>query len=384
MKRKSVISEPQLIMISIGSALMFPYTIMPVLHSANANQDVWLVQILGVFYVVFLSIPALFLANRFRGVHIVEICKLIFGKSFGKIYVALFVPIFFFCFCSCLAIGNVFINLDLLTETPKWIIYAFSILPMAYLVYKGPGTIGRISLFVTTFIIITIILFAILGVSMMDLKILRPVMSDSTFWNLNKAAFLHGSRISEILDFLMFSYYADKKTNINRSYLLSALIYLSATSLIILPTITVLGLDVAKNAFNPYFSYTRQVHGYDVIQRVQAINALAWFPGLIFKLSLNIFLGCHILSGVFKTKSHKPFILPFCIAGFVTVMLPGLNKVNTLLELASDSVFPWIVLPFTVGLPLIMVLVYLLRKKKIDKVLAKKKARASVLDSEEI
>jgi hypothetical protein len=59
-------------------------------------------------------------------------------------------------------------------------------------------------------------------------------------------------------------------------------------------------------------------------------------------------------------------------------MIPMMQKASVIMLLASDRVFPWIILPFTFILPLILLIVYLIRRGKINGILEKKKAEAAL------
>ena len=54
-----------------------------------------------------------------------------------------------------------------------------------------------------------------------------------------------------------------------------------------------------------------------------------------------------------------------------------MNKSSTAELLRSDQVFPFVTLPVIFVLPLILLIVYLIRKKKIDQVINQKKSNES-------
>jgi hypothetical protein len=114
-----------------------------------------------------------------------------------------------------------------------------------------------------------------MGYKLMNIKILQPILADSTFLELNTGAFLTGARYSEILIFLVFPFFLTQKVNINKTYIKALGVFAVLFAMILIPTVLVLGIDFAKNIFNPYFEYTGQVHAYDFIQRVQSLNTLA-------------------------------------------------------------------------------------------------------------
>jgi len=384
MTSKTTITSVQLLMMSVGSALMFSYTFMPILDTPPANQDVWIVLIISAFYTTILSIPALILANRFRGLSVNEMTELILGKFLGKVASFLFFALFLFCFAACMSIAAIFASIAIFPETPIWAFLLYAIVPISYASYKGVGTIGRLATFIVPFVMLTIIIFFLMGTDMMELRVLRPVLADSSFLQLNEGGFLTAARFSEILMFLVFAVFLEQKVSINKTYIKSVGIFVFFFALILLPTLLVLGVDLARNAFNPYFLYTRQVQGYDFIEKVQAFNTLAWFPGVILKLTLYNFMACYILSGIFKTKSHQSFVIPLSIVGFCFCLMPFMNKSDVILHLASDQVFPWIVFPITSVLPLLILSTYLIRRKKINGILEQKKIAAALSQGEHV
>ena len=381
MIRKPKLTSVQLMMITVGSALMFPYTFMPLLNTPPANQDVWIVLILSFLYIVPMSTPVLILINKCRGFSLNELTETVLGKFLGKVASLFFVFLFLFCFCACMLIAAIFVSISIVPATPAWAFLFYSLIPISYAAYKGAGTIGRLATFIVPFIMLTIAIFFLMGLELMDIKVLQPVLKDSTLLELNEGAFFTGARYSEILIFLVFSFFLNQKESINKTYIKALCVFAVFHALILIPTLLVLGIDFAKNEFNPYFVYTRQVHLYDFIQRVQALNTLAWYPGLLLKLSLYNFMGSYVLSGVFKTKSHKGFVVPISILGFIFCMIPALNKSDVILYLASDKFFPYMILPITFILPLLLLTVYLIRRKKIDIIVAQKRMQTALSES---
>ncbi len=373
MTKKPVINSAQLLLMSVGSALVFPYTFMPILSAPPANQDAWIVLFIALIYILIINAPMLFIINKFRGMTANEITETVLGKFFGKVVACIFVLFFIYCFMACMLITAVFINLYVFPETPTWALLLYMIVPVSYASYKGAGTIGRLAFFIVPFIMFTIVIFFVLGLKLMDLSTLQPVLADSTFLELNAGAFLTGARYSEILIFWIFSFWLNQQSNINKTYAGALSVFAVCFFLILLPTLTVLGVELGKHAWNPYFMYTRQVAGYDFIERVQSLNMLAWFPAALLKLTLYNFMGSYVFSGVVKAKSHKWFVIPISIIGFGACMISMLNKSSTVEFLRSDMVFPFIVLPVTFIIPVILVIVYFIRRKKIQKRLNQKK-----------
>ncbi|MFZ7134236.1 MAG: GerAB/ArcD/ProY family transporter [Eubacteriales bacterium] len=367
--RKPVITSVQLLFMAVGSALVFPYTFLPILNSPPANQDVWIVLLISFVYILIINAPLLFLMNKFRGMNVNEMVDTILGKFLGKAALIPFVLFFLYCYTACMLITALFINIYLLPETPTWALLLFMIAPVSFAAYKGAGTIGRLATLIVPFVMFTVIIFFILGVEKMDLGILKPVLADSTFLKLNQGAFYTGARYSEILIFFVFSYYLKQKASINKTYVAALITFAISFFLILFPTIMVLGVEFAKHAWNPYYVYTRQVEAFEFVERVQAFNTLAWFPTSLLKLTMYNYMAAYVFSGIVNAKTHKIFVIPFSIIAFILCLLPVMNKSSTVELLRSDQVFPWVILPIIFVIPLIIVIVYSIRRKKINLIL---------------
>ncbi|NLO49094.1 MAG: endospore germination permease [Clostridiales bacterium] len=374
--KKPLISASQLLFMAVGSALVFPYTFLPVINAPPANQDAWIVLLLAVFYIIVLSVPILFLAGRFRGLHINDMLDIVYGKLFGKVAAMAFSLFFIFCLTACMLIISVFINLYAFPDTPMWAILLLSLVPISYGAYKGAGTISRLAFLITPFIIFTIILFFLLGLKEMRLSELEPVLGDSTFLQLNLGAFLTAARYSEILIILVFSYFLKDHISVSKTFIAALAVFALTYLLILIPTITFLGIELAKHDWNPYFIFTRQVEAYDFIERAHAFNLLAWYPTSLLKLMIYNFMGSFVLSNIFKTKTHKPFVIPLSLVCAIVCLIPLVNDIETVEMLRSDKVFPFIIIPIIWIIPLITLIVYALRRKKINDILEEKKQRS--------
>ena len=367
--KKPIITTLQLLMLAVGSALVFPYTYMPILNMPHTNQDVWIVLLLSIVYIIIINAPMLYLTNKFRGITINQTTETIMGKILGKPIIMIYVLFFFYCFLACSLVTSHFMNAYLFTSTPVWVLLLFTFVPVCYASFKGAGTIGRLSVFIVSFLILTILLFTAFGLSNMDFSVFQPVLADSSFMNINVSAFLSAAHFSEILIFFMFSYYLDKKVSIFKTYATTLLVFGLCYLMIVVPTVAVLGVDFAKISWNPYYVYTRQVNAFSFLERVQALNALAWFPTTVLKLTIYNYMACRVLSHMFKLKSHKKFVIPVSVLGLIACLLPVLSNSGTIKMLSSSSVFPYIVLPVVFIIPCILLVVFLIRKKKLAPVI---------------
>ncbi|MPM63648.1 hypothetical protein SDC9_110529 [bioreactor metagenome] len=247
-------------------------------------------------------------------------------------------------------------------ETPSWALLLFMLAPITYASWKGAGTIGRLATLIVPGVVLTIFFFFIFGINLMDLSILKPVLADSSLIELNNGAFLTAARISEVFVFLVFAEFLPKDAKIIKAFSLGVLLFILVYLMMIIPVLTVLGPDLARHSWNPYFLFSKQIKAYDFIQRVESVSTMGWYVGVLLKLCLYNFMASYALSGIFKTKSHKGFTIALSVFTFCVALIPIVNSTTTIVILRSDMVFPWIVLPCVFVVPLLTVLVFLLKK----------------------
>jgi spore germination protein KB len=171
---------------------------------------------------------------------------------------------------------------------------------------------------------------------------------------------------TEVLILLVLFPSLRPKDSINKALISSTFLYTAALLVMVIPTLTLLGLDIARHSWNPYYMFTRQVAAFTFIQRVESLNVIAWYIGFIIKIALYNFLASYTLSKVFVTKSHKVFAGPLFLMTYIAGLLPFLNRTNVVDILRSHKVFAPIVFFYILFLPAVVIVVYWLRRKKVD------------------
>lgn len=373
MQNRSLISSNQLALVMAGSSLMFPYTFLSVIRTPPANQDVWIVQLLTMVFILIMNLPLLYIINKFRGFDLVETNEIILGRVGGTISAVMFLLLSIFCFVGCMLISALFVESYLLAETPLWIIFLFIIVPGAFAAIKGAGTVCRLAFFTVPLMLATIVLFFVVGVPDMDISLIQPVLKDSKFLDIILGAFYTAARYSEIVLLFGFGYYLKVECKINSTYFKSFAIFGIFFFIVTISTLLMLGSDLAKISNNPFLAFTRQVGGQEFFQRVHLLNIMAWFIGIVVKLMAYNYTASYILSRIFRAKTHKYFVYPLSLFGFIVGMLPFMKRMSTIHILKSDKIFPFVSVSVAVGVPIILCIVYFIRKKQIDKIISVRK-----------
>lgn len=358
MKKTPIITSPQLICILVGCQVIFP-----VIYK-DSNQDLWIQLILSYLYILLFSLPILFIINKFRGLDIEKILDILMGKFFSKILRIIFVLLFSYYLVIIISNLSLSFRLFLLQDTPSWAILFCGCVPICYASYKGAGIIGRLAICIIPLILLDYIFHLFFGIGKIQLSNLQPILADSTFMQLNLGALLKGASYIDILILLIFSFYLNRNSSINKTFSTSLLINITTLTFIIISSLTVLGSELSKHVFEPYYLFLRQLSAYDFIERIESINILLYLPTILLTCTTYNYAACYTLSGLFKKYSHKIFVVPLSIAVIIICLLPIMQKSSTILIIGSSIAF--IIFPVIFVIPLIMLIIYFFRRKKIN------------------
>jgi len=250
-------------------------------------------------------------------------------------------------------------------ETPDAAILLFMLPTCVYALYKGPESLGRLAEIFAPLLFITIILFTLLNINKMDLEVLLPVLADSTFHDINLGAFSASNRYFEIIALAMLAPYINKKGKINQIFICYVVICIAFILLITLSTQMVLGTGLAAKISFPYYVYVQTIKTYDIIERIESIDAFNWIFGTMLKYSLFLYLASAGMAQVFGVKSYKTFVIPIALLQFILVLMTPLNKYHVMSFIFSYKFVHFIYLPGVFIIPLLVLVVYFFRRKSL-------------------
>lgn len=340
------------------------YSYMPTVENPPRNQDAWIVLIVSVIITTITTLPALYLANKLKGINFVKGNEIIIGKLPTKIVTLIITIYYSYVLLTLMLYIIIFISSSIFPETPSWGILLFIAIPVVYAALKGAGALARMAFIIVPYMLLNVIVFFILGFNKMDFNALLPVLKDSTLREIGMGATLHGLVFVEILLIPFLSEYIEKNFSVYKTMWVSLAIYLVIGLMMVISVITVLGIGIAQSALNPYYFFTRQVEVYDFVQRVESLNVLGWFTGALLRLALYTFMIGKMLSDTFKTKSYKPFVVIIVSILSLIVLMPFINKISAFQTLINLSRYDPIIL---LSIPIIILSVYFIRRKKVDK-----------------
>lgn len=327
------------------------------------NQDAWISELLSIPYSLMISSPILFLLNKYPNLTFIGILKEILGKFIGIIFSISYVCFFIFI----LSINNCylvqFIGSAIMPETPFYIIIIFAFFTSGYVVYKGLEIQARFAQILLPLCILIIILSTIFNLPQMKFNILKPILVDSKFIDINIGAFNISTRAYEVILLAMLIPNLKNTKSINKIFIFFTLSYTSLLILITITTQAVLGVEYIRHVKFPYFIFTRQINLFNYIQRIESINVLNWFLDVFIKNSIYCYVSAIALKEIFSAKDYKTFITPIMIVLAIIVLKTNMSKAVIFGKLISYKVFPYISIIFIFIIPLLVALIYFIRKR---------------------
>ena len=365
-KNKTKISSYQVILLILIYRVIIAFTYMPIVNTIPGNQDIWVVLLLSIPYTMVLCLPLLYLANEFKELTINEYSEKILGKVIGKIigiYYTLFLLIFTIILVSILV---EILDTTMFPETPTFVTAIIILLTCTYIAYKGLEAIARGAEIFVPFILFSILLFILLSYNNYDFTVLLPILSDSTFKELNMGALDRSIKFSDIIILAMITPHLEKKEDLNKIFVKSIAYSVIIIIVLVIATQAVLGIEYAKHTSFPFFTFSRLVNLLDFIQRIDVLSVIGLITGNIGKIAGYLYFTTVSFAQTAGKKDNKPYIIPIAILILIiTVLIKDRRSLlavsRPLQKLILISSFMTIFL-----FPLITTIVYFFRRENIQ------------------
>ncbi|SCG82955.1 Spore germination protein KB [Proteiniborus sp. DW1] len=361
------VSSRQVIFFIIISRVTTVISFMPTINMPPANQDIWLMVIISIFYSIILLSPIVFLTNRFCKFSIIEYMGIIFGKGLGKILGLSYGLYFLYETVYMVNVQVQVITTTLLTEASNFIITSIIIVVCVYIASKGLEVYGRTSELLGPIIIFVIFIVLISGYRNVELALLLPIYKDSTLLELSQGAIEMTLLFREVVVLTMICPNLEDSTKLNSIFLKSVFF---STIIIIFPIVFsqgALGVEQAKHANFPFLTYTRLITAHGVAERIESFYVAVWIFAKFIKVTGFLYISSRSLREIFGRGEEKTLVIITgiaigIIALYVSLKSPILGLGSFLGDLSTT-----LSAIFLVILPLVTLIVYFFRRKTIEK-----------------
>lgn len=348
---------------SIGTSIL----VIPSLLAAEAKQDAWIVAIIATGIGLFVIWLFCTIAQWFPHLTFVQLNEKILGKWVGKATSLLFIFMSLLYTSILLFYSGTFLNTLLMPNTP---ITALNIL-MAIIIVMGVRlgieTIAR-SAEILIFVFFVLFLFLILFISPeVQFENLQPVLEARVTSIIQSSlSFIEVTSVNAIVLLMIFPAVVNNIKQAKKSFFIGNLIGGVTIIVITFMCISVLGADNTAAQLYPSFELAKRINVGDFIQRIEAFMAALWIIALYFKATLYFYTSVIGVAQVFNLKNYRPLTMPL---GVIVVVLSLIIFPNVVYQ-QNWSATTNLIISFSIGLllPLLLVVVYAIRRKQLKKV----------------
>lgn len=276
----------------------------------------------------------------------------------GRLAGVMYILFFFFIFARDIRLIGDYVSITLLETTPISIVVLSLMIMAVFIVRGGLGSlIGMSELYVTLFLLNSIIVPFML-IQQLNMENLMP------YFHVDTAGVGKGS-------WYIFSFYGEmialpfvvKGSDFRFKPVLWGIIISGLVMmLIIVETITSIGVPIASRLVYPSYELARQLQISDFLDRFDLALAAATLPTMITKIAFDLYFVCWGLKRMIPNVSGKVMTGPVALVGFVCAFWFFKNAIQ-LYRFTRE--WTWIAIVFEVMFPLVLFL--FLRPRKKDK-----------------
>lgn len=355
--------QTTLLIIVFRIGLAFSY--LPATSIPPGNQDNWIMILLSIPYTIVLCFPILFLSNKFKSFTLIEYMELIFGKTLGKILGSFYSLIFLLYAIIFVSVLAEILNATMFPQTPTWVTLLIMLTTCIYVSYKGLEAIARGGEIFGPFILLVTVIVSILGVNILDFNVFLPILSDSTFKKINLGAIDIALKFSDVLILTMIVPYLDNKEELNKIFMKSLIYSVLLVVLTLIVTQAALGIEQAKHANFPFFTFARLINVFQVVHRIESIYVVAWIITNIGKITGYLFFSTMALSQTFKKRDNKAYIIPMSIIIFIISLVIKERRSVVAVKQPLDKTSLFLALISVFIIPTIALIIYFFKRDKL-------------------
>jgi spore germination protein KB len=315
------ISSRQLTVLVLFTLVGDMALVYPQLMCSIAKQDAWIAAFASMPVGAALIWLLLRLCRLYPGLTLIEYLQRILGKWAGSA-VALFY-LHFFLFASCMYIREIedFTATQIYERVPGSIIRSMVLLLVICAVYLGLEVIGRsVEVFLPMFAFFLVgLLVLLLPEAQWDR--LLPILGTPVPTLLEAVKFSVFYPFSEVLIILMIYPYVRTQSHTTRDVIFSVLLAAFALDLIVLLSITVLGVYFSQEHFYPAYILAQKINVGEFLQRIEALMGFTWCISTYFKTVLYFYGFTLGTAQLFRLHSHRILILPVGLLSFGLIEL---------------------------------------------------------------
>ena len=366
MMQNGKISSCQFLVLVIFFTVGTSILLIPATLTSQVKQDAWIAAILGL--VIGLVVIWLFtiIASWFPKLTYIQINEKIFGKILGKMISILVIFMAIIYTSVLITYSGAFLITQMYPKTPMVYLNVLMVLIVVMAVRLGLETIARTA---EILIFVFFFLFIFLAVSIspqIDVENLEPFfqVKINTLFK-SSLGLIATSSVNAIVLLLIFPAFVKEVEKARKYFFVGNIIGGVVVIVITLLCIFVLGSNTTARQVYPSYALAKVINIGDFLTRIESLMATLWIMGLFFKATIYFYVATFGLSQILNMKDYRPLTYPL---GLIIVVLSVITFPNIvyLQTFASETIVSF---SLVIGLffPLLLVVVYMMRRKKLKK-----------------
>lgn len=329
------------VLFEMGSAILFGL-------GANANQDAWIVILLGMAAGVLLFLIYYRLYIFYPDLPFTSYIQRLLGKWLGRFIGVLYIIYFMYISTRVMRDFGDLLTSTVYTATPLFVVNTLMILTIIYAIHKGIEVIARVGqlYFAVIYFLAIIGMLLIIFSGLIHLENLLPILENG--W---KPVIKTTIRVSvtfpfgEMIVFTMLLPFLNEKKKAKKvciGGMILAGINITLTTII---NIAALGVNAFKQSTFPLLSTISKIQIADFIERLDVFFMLYLVIGGFFKVTIFYYAAVAGAADIFQFTNQRKLVFPI---GFI-ILIASL----TIASNYSEHIFEGLqVVPFYIQYPM--------------------------------
>lgn len=338
--------------------------ILPSIAAAEAGVDAWISVIVSIGIGLLLIPLYVSLNAKFPNQSFIQYSGLILGKIGGVIVSLLFLASTFFL--SAILLWNIgtLASIQIMPETPLLPIMILMLAIVVMGAWLGLETVARTGEILIPWAIILFVIPIVFVTPKVDLESILPVLNDGfkpvmrSTYTVTAVMFVEGYVLLMVLP------YVSERKGIMRTFLIGGFLSGLVLLVTIFYCITILGERATAGLVFPTYTLAKLISIGHFVERIEAIIASIWVITIYYKATVCLYVTAFGTAQLFKLNDYRPLVVPLglILLPLATIIYPDMIY----FRLVSAKYYPLV--DYTIGLfvPLLMWVVYHIRKKNIN------------------
>lgn len=336
----------------------------PGITAAQAKQSAWLVPLFLPVLTGFTTIwTAGKLGQRFPQHTLVQYSVILLGKAAGKLVAGAY--ILFFLVLNVLVIREFsqFLTLTMLPKTPAYILNMAVVLVGCYVAAKGIEVVARMAQFIFPLFVVGTLFIFVLAIPSMEPGKLLPLLEGGIV-PIIRSSVTPASWYGEVIVLVMLLPSVNKPQEAKNRGFLAILAVAGFLSVDILITLGIYGPELTGYFHFPFWLVAKYIEFGNYLQRVESVVAVLWITGMTIKVALISYVIALTTAQVLGLTGYRPVFYPLALVQIMASSYPLINIAA--LGVILDQYWPLFALQFELVLPLVLLFVALIRRKRKD------------------